>query len=55
MAIMAHTEAKISEVYTRAAQRAQLAATGIARLDSLDLEKVDHENTSVVHIANKSQ
>ncbi|RDC69669.1 site-specific integrase [Rhodovulum sp. 12E13] len=55
MAVMAHTEAKTSEIYTRSAERARLAAAGIARLDSLNLEKVDHDDSSVVHISNKSQ
>jgi integrase len=55
MSVMAHTEAKTSEVYTRSAERGRLAASGIARLDSLDFEKMDHGNSGVVQNEEKIQ
>lgn len=42
MSLMAHTEAKTSEVYTKKVERASLAAVAIGRLSKLKLEDVDH-------------
>ena len=43
MALMSHTEAKTSEIYTKRVERKALAATAIKRLSAIDLEKiVDH-------------
>lgn len=42
MALMSHTEAKTSEIYTKRVQRAGLAARAIERLSTLNLEDVDH-------------
>lgn len=49
MALMSHTEAKTSEVYTKRVERAGLAALAVERLSGLDLEIVDHVQGIVVH------
>jgi hypothetical protein len=36
MAVMSHTQAKTSEVYTKGVQRRILAADGVAALEALD-------------------
>jgi len=40
MAVMAHTEARTSEVYTKGVQRRLLAADGIQALATLDWQGV---------------
>ncbi|MAE92913.1 MAG: hypothetical protein CMI67_25605 [Pelagibaca sp.] len=42
MALMSHTQAQTSEIYTRKVERAGLAARAIERISCLDLGKVDH-------------
>jgi len=42
MALMSHTEAKTSEVYTKRVERAGLAARAVERLPGLELENADH-------------
>jgi len=42
MCLMAHTQAKTSEVYTKDLERAQLSARAIAKMSAMDFEKVDH-------------
>jgi integrase len=42
MSLMAHTQAKISEIYTKDVERAGLAAIAIEKLARIDFENVDH-------------
>ena len=42
MCLMAHTEAKTSEIYTKRVERAGLAATAIHKMSAIDFENVDH-------------
>lgn len=48
MSLMAHTEAKTSEVYTKRVERPALAATAVARLAAVDFSKMDHDEKIVV-------
>jgi integrase len=43
MCLMAHTEAKTSEVYTKRVERAGLAKLAIAKMAAIDFDNVDHE------------
>ncbi len=43
MCLMAHTQAKTSEIYTKRVERASLAATAISKLSALNFEQVDHD------------
>lgn len=42
MCLMAHTEAKTSEVYTKGIERAGLAAKAIEKMSRIDFENVSH-------------
>ena len=39
MCLMAHTQAKTSEIYTKRVERASLAATAISKLSALNFDK----------------
>lgn len=41
--LMAHTQAKTSEIYTKRIERAALAATAINKMSAMNFENVDHE------------
>ncbi len=42
MCLMSHTEAKTSEVYTKDVERAGLASMAIAKMATIDFDKMDH-------------
>jgi len=44
MCLMAHTQAKTSEIYTKDVERAGLSARAIEKMSAIDFAKVDHGN-----------
>ncbi len=53
MSLMAHTEAKTSEIYTKQVERAGLASMAIAKMAAFDFDDMDHTVDFVVHIPPK--